>query len=44
MDEAEKSECFVTLTKPIFKALSLSATVLIKENQIIIRTRPSIIL
>lgn len=38
-DEAEKSESFVLLTKPIFKILSLPATILIKENQIVIRIK-----
>lgn len=38
---AKKKECFVILTKSIFKALSLPVTVLIKENQIIIKTGPA---
>lgn len=41
VEEAKKKECFVILTKPIFKALSLPVTVLIKENQIVIKTGPA---
>lgn len=41
MEEAKKKECFVILTKPIFKALSLPVTVFINENQIVIKTGPA---
>lgn len=41
MEEAKLKECFVILTKSIFKALSLPMTVLMKENQIIIKTGPA---